>query len=97
MNKPCSFNGKSGSVALTLDASEVEAIERIKMDVYEGEEEIPNGFWRKFWGLPTEKRMKTSMQDCTKVTMKSGHKYYFFDRDGYTFEEVSRKLNVAMQ
>lgn len=97
MNKPCSFNGKSGSVELTLDASEVEAIERCAMEVYEGEEEIPNGFWRKFWGLPTEKRTKTSIQKSTKVTMKSGHKFWFFDRDGYTFEEVSRKLNVAMQ
>lgn len=95
MNKPSSFVGKSGEVAFVLDASEVEAVERGTMQVYDGEEEVPNGLWRRLRGLPTVKKSVTSKQNCTKVTMKSGHKYWFFDRDGFTFEVVSKKLGIA--
>lgn len=96
MAKPCYFKNDKEEVVFIIDASEVESLERTKMDVYEGDEEIPNGFWRKLFGLPTEKRMKYSMQNCTKVTMKSGHKYWFFERDGFTFDKVSTMISFAL-
>lgn len=94
MVKPCYFKNDKEEVVFIIDASEVESLELTKNDVYVGDEEIPNGFWRKLFGLPTETRMKHSMQNCTKVKMKSGHIYYFFESRGYTFESVKNTLGL---